>query len=258
MGTRHAWGGHPKTIAQHSSISDWYELCIKRGEEHNYLRRPGFKPQITVGQDSEGIKCLIYKEDPKHKTNQGGLNHQYKPLCTVHVYESADVSHCLVHLFTKYVSLLPDSGSKGNFYMYPLGKPTFTQWYAEKPVGLNMLHETVKHMAIAAGLPGKFTNHSLRASTATHLYQEGVPEKLIKEVTGHRSKAVRDYECTRESLKRSVSTALGTNPEKTNNEELKKKLKTTAIGLLTEILDSLSSTDKVKNITVQVEYKDSA
>ncbi len=72
----------------------------------------------------------------------------------------------------------------------------------------------MKRMANEAGLPGKFTNHSLHATAATRLYQEGIPEKLIKEITGHRSEAVRDYEHTGEKMKQSVSTALGVNPEK--------------------------------------------
>jgi integrase len=36
-------------------------------------------------------------------------------------------------------------------------------------------------------LKGRYTNHSLRATTATRLYQAGVEEQLIMERTGHRS-----------------------------------------------------------------------
>ncbi len=98
--------------------------------------------------------------------------------------------------------------------MHPKAKYNLQQWYCEHPVGINTLRETVKCLATAAGLPGKFTNHSLRVTAATRLYQEGVSEKLIKEITGHRSEAVRDYERTGEAMKRSVSAALGTNPDK--------------------------------------------
>ena len=53
----------------------------------------------------------------------------------------------------------------------------------------------VKKMCQEAGLDGNFTNHSLRASGATQLFQNDVPEKVIQEVTGHRStKALRQYE----------------------------------------------------------------
>ena len=34
------------------------------------------------------------------------------------------------------------------------------------------------------------TNHTLRATGATALFNAGVPEKLIRDVTGHRSKTI--------------------------------------------------------------------
>jgi len=50
-------------------------------------------------------------------------------------------------------------------------------------------------MCNAAGIEGKFTNHSLRASGATVLFQVEAPEKVIQEFTGHRSvKALQHYE----------------------------------------------------------------
>ncbi len=51
-----------------------------------------------------------------------------------------------------------------------------------------------------AGVEGHFTNHSLRATTATRMFQKGVDEQLIKRVTGHKSDAVRLYKRTSESL----------------------------------------------------------
>ena len=47
-------------------------LALRGVKEHNNLRRPGCNPQITVCNDSQGIKCLKYVEDPLSKTNQGG------------------------------------------------------------------------------------------------------------------------------------------------------------------------------------------
>ena len=51
----------------------------------------------------------------------------------------------------------------------------------------------MKKLCDQAGLSGKYTNHSLRATCATRLFQAGVDEQLIKSVTGHRSEAVQDY-----------------------------------------------------------------
>jgi len=53
----------------------------------------------------------------------------------------------------------------------------------------------VKKMYNEAGIEEKFTNHSLRVSGATALFQSEVPEKVIQEFISHRSvKAVCQYE----------------------------------------------------------------
>ena len=67
-------------------------------------------------------------------------------------------------------------------------------WYENVPVGKNVLSSMVKIMSLEGGIAGK-SNHSLRASGATAMLQNGVPEKIIQKVTGHRSlEALREYE----------------------------------------------------------------
>ena len=66
-----------------------------------------------------------------------------------------------------------------------------------------------------AGIEGDFTNHTLRASAATNLFQSGVPEKVIQEFTEHRSvKALRQYEKVTVCQKEAASNILtGTSNE---------------------------------------------
>ena len=55
------------------------------------------------------------------------------------------------------------------------------------------------------GIEGKFTNHSLRASGATTLFQYNAPAKIIQEFTGHRSvKALRQYKKVASKHKRKL------------------------------------------------------
>ena len=55
------------------------------------------------------------------------------------------------------------------------------------------------------GIEGK-TNHSLRATGASRLFEANVPEKLIKERTGHRSTdSLRIYERTSVPQQKTVS-----------------------------------------------------
>ena len=67
-------------------------------------------------------------------------------------------------------------------------------WYDCAPVGAHKLKTFLECMCKEAGISQKKTNHSLRATGASALFNAGVPEKLIGGVTGHRSKALQLYE----------------------------------------------------------------
>ena len=55
-------------------------------------------------------------------------------------------------------------------------------------------------------LKGYYSNHSLRRTCATQLYDKGLPEQLMQETTGHRSAAgIRCYKHTSSSPKRRAS-----------------------------------------------------
>ena len=51
----------------------------------------------------------------------------------------------------------------------------------------NTLGSTVKELCIKAGIDGNRTNHFLTATTATRGIEQGIPDKLLMERTGHRS-----------------------------------------------------------------------
>lgn len=53
-------------------------------------------------------------------------------------------------------------------------------------MGYNTLGGTVKKLCKDAGIEGNYTNHSLRATTATRGLAKGIPDKFIMERTGHR------------------------------------------------------------------------
>ena len=61
----------------------------------------------------------------------------------------------------------------------------------------------------SAGIPGYFTNHSLRVTAATRLYDARVDEDTIMQRTGHRSsQGVRMYKRETEKLKELSSNVL--------------------------------------------------
>ena len=63
-------------------------------------------------------------------------------------------------------------------------------------------------MCRQAGVSGNKTNHSLRATGATQMYN-GVPEKFIQEKTSHRSlEALWMYECVNQQQHQAVLNVL--------------------------------------------------
>ena len=57
---------------------------------------------------------------------------------------------------------------------------------------MNKLKTFMPDIAAESGLGVHYTNHSLRATAVTRMYNTGVPEKLIAEKSGHKSlKALR-------------------------------------------------------------------
>ena len=66
-------------------------------------------------------------------------------------------------------------------------KTTPTTWFTNKPVGHHTLRNTRSRLCRTAGISGYKSNHSLRATAATRLYQSGVDELLVMVQTWHRS-----------------------------------------------------------------------
>ena len=63
-------------------------------------------------------------------------------------------------------------------------------FYRKQVVGVNTLAKIIPEMMKEAGISGNYTGHSGKVTCATELFNAGVPEKLVKERTGHRSVAV--------------------------------------------------------------------
>ena len=174
-----------------------FNCALRAGKEHRALHSISFNSQFQwVRDDTNCRKYYIrYTEDVGTKTNKGGLKHRKVEGKVVDVYP-IESYRCPVRIIGMYMSLLPVNRSSNAFYLQPLRRFTPTCWYQDNPVGVNKLQKTVKVIAEQGGLPGFYTNHSLRATAATRMYHNNCDEQLIQEVTGHRSVAVRSYKRT--------------------------------------------------------------
>ena len=151
-------------------------------------RRLYFSPlQIQLVEEPGSRAYLQYKEDVS-KTNQGDLKSQRKnPKDIVHYVNDANPSRCFVCIYKLYLEKCPSDRPSGALYLQPLSKPKQDVWFSKVPCGHNTLQNIVPELIKRAGFTGYFTNHSLRATTATHLFNAGIDEQLIMNCTGYSS-----------------------------------------------------------------------
>ena len=160
-------------------------FALRSGQEHRNLR---FDPAQVELIESPGQRAYLRYTEDISKNNPGGLKgRKYKPKVVIQHENLDNPDRCFVRLFRLYQSKCPDSRPKDAFYLRPLAKPTENCWYAPRAIGHHTLHNTVSRICTAAGIRGFKTNHSLRVTAATRLFQAGVDEQLIMERTGHHS-----------------------------------------------------------------------
>ena len=171
-------------------------FALRSGEEHCSLKLPQFELAIP----KEGCARLIYTENYS-KNNQGGLQHcKVKPKSVTCFANETNPECCLVCLYQVYLGHCP--ADVQSFYLTPLRTQKGEIWYSKVPVGHNTLSQTVGRLCKQAGITGFKTNHSLRVTSATCLFQSGVDQQLIMSHTGHRSvDGVRSYKNIKRGVK---------------------------------------------------------
>lgn len=198
---------NPQALVDTMLFMNGLYFALRSGEEHRQLR---FDPcQIELVEQPGQRSYLKYTEDIS-KNRPGGLKgRKTKPKVVIHHANEENPERCFVQLFKMYNSLCPHDRPKDAFYLQPLKNMKPNCWYSSKPIGHNTLEGTVARLCKKAGISGLRTNHSLRATTATRLYQAGVDEQLVMERTGHQSlEGVRSYKHTSEAQQANLSDIL--------------------------------------------------
>jgi len=179
-------------------------FALRSGKEHRQLRSNPCQIELV---EKEGERSYLKYTEDVSKNRPGGLKgRKVKPKVVYHHSNLENPERCFVRLFKKYAQLCPDTPNLNAFYLQPLSKPTENQWYSVKPLGHNTINNTMSRLCKAAGIGGFKTNHSLRATAATRLYQSGVDEQMIMEKTGHRSlDGIRSYKRTSDEQRETLS-----------------------------------------------------
>ena len=112
---------------------------------------------------------------------------------------------CLVYTSFLCFSFSTKTDRLKQLYLHPNGKKSIAnskEWYSKKVLGIHAIEGLLKKMTDNAGFVGNFTCHSLRATLASRMYEQGLDEQLIPEQTGDTSSTVRNYKRTSDTLKR--------------------------------------------------------
>ena len=189
----------PRSLLRAVFYTVGLHCCLRGGNEHRELKCSQFVRVPLEGYDAD--TKYVYTENGS-KNYQGRFSETGQQNKIVHVYAQVDsCDRCPVRVIDFYfakIHLTSDS-SISAFYRQPKESsvPLGVAWYKNIPVGVNPLKNMMSQISNLAGLPVKYTNHSLRATSTTRMFTYGIPEKIVAEVTGHKSiKALRQYEQT--------------------------------------------------------------
>ena len=137
----------------------------------------------------------------KSKTNQCGMKCKFIQPKVVHTYQNPNHERCAERLHEKCIGLLLTTLKYDALYMRPKLRVTPKCLYIDHLVGINYMCPTFNRL-----VPGKnYVNQSLRAMLVTHLTNENVDTKVIKEITGHVSNAVKGYKHLNDNQHRQAS-----------------------------------------------------
>ena len=202
----------PHTLLNSVFYLNGKNFCLRGGEEHRKLK------VSQLQRLSQPDRYLYHENCSKNRAGTFKQLHLDSKVVPIHCTCSSDQQRCHVHILDFYLSKLSPAvvAEEGPFYLRPLSaipEGDSSPWYTRTPVGRNMLASMLKRMCQRGGIEGHKTNHSLRATGATQLFQAEVPEKIIQERTGHRSlAALRTYERTTSEQHEAVSSLLAARP----------------------------------------------
>lgn len=159
------------------------ELCLHFGRRGREGLRELKKDSIVFKFDDQGREYATLKYHEMEKNHQGvDMKESNKiPL----MYSQPDDEQCPVYSLKLYLAKL--NPKCNDLFQNPRSKWTETSdiWYENKALGKNTLASMMKKISTEAQLSTEYTNHCLRATTATALSDAGFEDRNIIAVTGH-------------------------------------------------------------------------
>ena len=192
------------------------------------------KDSFVIIEDENGTKYIEPAYNEMEKTKQGVDAREEGKQCVMTA--APGDSTCPIASFEKLISLLNPNCP----YLFTRPKSQYTEhgpWYTCQKMGKNMIGNMMKRISEEAGLSQLYTNHCLRASTATILARSGLQDREIVKVTGHKNT---------DSVKHYVN-APTIGKQKAVSSLLHKKIPSTATGNSVAVMESSQPLSNVTN-----------
>lgn len=162
-------------------------FALRSRDEHRRLQ----VGNITKHYDHVLKRSYIEYTEDTSKTSKGGIRDNREPKKSRAYDNQLNPERCIVRLYDIYMMHRPSEVSA--FYLTPLPRISSIVWYKKCPIGVNTLAKVVPNLFQNAGIPGFYTNHSLRRGTRTILSNAGFGSDVITKKTGHISRSEMDY-----------------------------------------------------------------
>ena len=175
------------------------------------------KSSFVMNTDPDTHLRFITKTDELSKNHRGSDSQAHTGFMT-----ETGTTNCPVASFTKFLSKLHPDQNRLWCYGRDAFDPNDNVWYTRKPVGINTLDKFLPELSQRCNLSRVYTNHSIRATTATvHvLHQERFDLKEVQSVTGHKSlSSLAIYQRTSGHQKHTMAKALHSRVTGTQNSE---------------------------------------
>jgi hypothetical protein len=181
----------------------WFIIQLhfaRRGMEATHDMK---KDDLYFEMKSDGVETMQLK-DTVTKNHRSGEN----SLSSRAIMYSTGENACPIKLIKTYISKL----SAKNPFLWQRPKQDYhdddLEWYINSKIGINTLSHFMKNISQYCRLSTQYTNHSVRATSITHLGKNFQDSEIV-EISGHKSlSSVGIYKTTSENIIRKMSNSL--------------------------------------------------
>lgn len=176
-------GKDPRRLLQ----AVWFIIAFNLGCRGREIYRQLKKSSIIFAVDDAGQEYAIIDQTVVEKNHQGGPSREDQANANqTRIYDCAIGPHSVLGLLKLYLEKLHDA-CEWLFQQCRSKAVDGEPWYKNEPLGVNSLGTMMKVISQAAALSKPYTNHCVRATTITVLFNGGVDIQSIQSRTGHRS-----------------------------------------------------------------------